>query len=459
METSERVIHVDLEVYKQDECPEYETVSYAWGGENGDNSLSQPVFVGPYWDVLLQTRNCATLLRYLRPGRGLRMVWVDAICINQRDVAERESQVAKMGDIYWQCSRVVTWLGADIVTATAKRFRRRVPLHEIQEHIPEKGYLGQLLQRRYFSRMWIIQELVLAPCSVIPLLDIDFAAGAWTSDSLADALGTEAWQILRRSWLGQMHSVIEFPGKTLNEVFQYTWNSSMQATDPRDKIFGVLGLHQPQSFSRLVPDYSLPFQSAVIGMAAYMLTVQGSYEMLYNAVGLAAKSPYPSWAPNCNKDWARQDDPDISGPDSRTTITFNYVDSGRYTYNPDLQIDLVMGVRSGVLFPHYHSGNAYLSPGLSDNYRSHFSIGIQRLWQPGCSIQPNTGALSLKLFHLMPFWSPPALVSIPGPYVYDFSSEHCILKVFTSSAGLNTIDPGPKPEDSFVYAPLWSQLQ
>ena len=41
-------IHVSLETYSDDSHPEYETVSYIWGGEDGDNSLRRPIFVGDY---------------------------------------------------------------------------------------------------------------------------------------------------------------------------------------------------------------------------------------------------------------------------------------------------------------------------------------------------------------------------------------------------------------------------
>lgn len=46
-------IHITLEVFRRDDCPEYETVSYTWGGEEDDSTPCRPVFVGPHWDVLL----------------------------------------------------------------------------------------------------------------------------------------------------------------------------------------------------------------------------------------------------------------------------------------------------------------------------------------------------------------------------------------------------------------------
>ena len=108
-------IHIMLETYEDDDCPEYETVSYAWGGENNDYTRDKPVYVGEFWDILLQTSNCWNMLQYLRPSRGYRLIWVDAICINQEDTRERSVQVAKMGSIYSHSLRVVIYLGIENV--------------------------------------------------------------------------------------------------------------------------------------------------------------------------------------------------------------------------------------------------------------------------------------------------------------------------------------------------------
>lgn len=65
---------MELETYRHDACPEYETTSYAWSGEDGDSTLSYPIYIGKYWDVPFQTKNCWFMLQYLRPGRGIRIV-------------------------------------------------------------------------------------------------------------------------------------------------------------------------------------------------------------------------------------------------------------------------------------------------------------------------------------------------------------------------------------------------
>jgi len=86
-------VHFSLETYHRDNCPEYETVSHTWGGEDDDYTLCRPAFVGPHWDVLFQSRNCWEMLRFIRPRREILLVWVDAVCINQNDVKERGEQV------------------------------------------------------------------------------------------------------------------------------------------------------------------------------------------------------------------------------------------------------------------------------------------------------------------------------------------------------------------------------
>lgn len=120
------------------------------------------------------------MLRYMRPTRGLRLVWVDAICINQDDIQERDSQVSIMGQIYKGCSRVFVWLGQDLVAQPKGRYPPRHRLEELEistsAHLHVSSTRGkldirQLLKRRYFSRLWVIQELILAPRAILPIGD------------------------------------------------------------------------------------------------------------------------------------------------------------------------------------------------------------------------------------------------------------------------------------------------
>lgn len=59
------------------------------------------------------TINLEVALRYLRYVLEPRVMWTDAVCINQGDIEERGSQVLHMGSVYSGVSRVVAWLGED----------------------------------------------------------------------------------------------------------------------------------------------------------------------------------------------------------------------------------------------------------------------------------------------------------------------------------------------------------
>lgn len=85
------------------------------------------------------------------------------------------------------CSRVIVYLGDDIVTASTP-FPSSWPLHEIESQKDEPVFpeihrlhnlsfgLRELLQRRYFSRVWMIQELLFSERAVIRVGNIDFRA-------------------------------------------------------------------------------------------------------------------------------------------------------------------------------------------------------------------------------------------------------------------------------------------
>ncbi|CAP61566.1 uncharacterized protein PODANS_4_1720, partial [Podospora anserina S mat+] len=155
-------VHLDLEIHSMDNCPEYETASYTWGGEEDDNTKKYPVFVGPYGDVSFQTRN------------WIRLMWIDAICINQEDAVERGSQVDRMGAIYRQCIQVVVYLGPDIawLLPPGQHAKRRTlePIDELRlkrdlNGLPVFGHETVcILCRRFFTRLWVVQEIPLASC-------------------------------------------------------------------------------------------------------------------------------------------------------------------------------------------------------------------------------------------------------------------------------------------------------
>ena len=87
--------------------PSYQALSYVWG----DPSIQHEILVNQQHFPV--THNLHLALRRLRDTSAVRMIWIDALCINQENVDERNQQVRLMGDIYRKASEVLIWLGDD----------------------------------------------------------------------------------------------------------------------------------------------------------------------------------------------------------------------------------------------------------------------------------------------------------------------------------------------------------
>lgn len=91
---------------------QYEALSYVWGTTTADQKIicvDQSLFED---EALYVTRNCLTALKYLRSTTDDRVLWVDAICIDQSCPIDKAKQVPYMGEIFGSAAKVLVWLGA-----------------------------------------------------------------------------------------------------------------------------------------------------------------------------------------------------------------------------------------------------------------------------------------------------------------------------------------------------------
>jgi hypothetical protein len=165
---------------------DFEALSYTWG------SPVDPVniFVGKTgFHTLSVTQNLAEALPYLRHKKHPRVLWIDAICVNQQDLEERSSQVKKMPDVYSRAAKVVVWLGPqsydsaqalecfEIVSCNISvdwRAMKMVPFSAKSKAVWSNSSrplpfsdaqllaISRLLGRSWFERLWIRQEIRLA---------------------------------------------------------------------------------------------------------------------------------------------------------------------------------------------------------------------------------------------------------------------------------------------------------
>lgn len=99
-------MELEMSVHPIDNCPEYEALSYTWGSPD-DKKFA----VSCNGHRLIALRNLSNALHALRLPDRRRIIWIDAVCINQSDDKEKGFQVAMMQDIYSRARRTVVWLG------------------------------------------------------------------------------------------------------------------------------------------------------------------------------------------------------------------------------------------------------------------------------------------------------------------------------------------------------------
>ena len=171
----EDAIECNLDTASLDDNPSYEALSYVWG----DPSL-------PKKPILLQqqtfhvTPSLESALRHLRHEDSERTLWVDAVCLNQKDDAEKSVQVRQMQFIYARTSHLVIWVGeADGDSDLGMELVRQVgeELKEgsywdadladaslIKDLVREKKAFdpkpwvaaNRLLRRDWFERVWVL---------------------------------------------------------------------------------------------------------------------------------------------------------------------------------------------------------------------------------------------------------------------------------------------------------------
>jgi hypothetical protein len=83
-------------------APKFQALSYTWGAKSKDQPLLKVLEGGGFQEISLQVNLNAALRRLRRdiPAEQSRMYWIDALCINQDNIPEKNVQIQKMAMIY-----------------------------------------------------------------------------------------------------------------------------------------------------------------------------------------------------------------------------------------------------------------------------------------------------------------------------------------------------------------------
>lgn len=158
------LLRCELEPVNLQYGPIYEAVSYTWADEDGDDSICRTIECGNEGKLIGITRNCEKALLRLRNLDTDRRLWVDAVCIDQSNVLERNHQVKNMIAIFRSAIRVLVFLGEG--RAVISRLVDYIS-NDTAGLLPLVLDFITLFQSRWFHRVWVLQEIAVAKAVLV----------------------------------------------------------------------------------------------------------------------------------------------------------------------------------------------------------------------------------------------------------------------------------------------------
>lgn len=324
----------------------YTALSYCWG----DPTVTENIIIGDVDTPV--TVNLADALRQLR-AMGVDRIWVDALCINQMDRQEKSLQIRNMKFIYSKADIVYAWLGkeGDGSTFVLSFFESLLEPRGIQVllHVPHNHesseewslsyllgrnntsspiaelpsreligtnrncqrccievafshYLASLLNRPYWKRLWIIQEIsvatrvqVLCGYAKVSLDDL--------KKSIARCQSSPYWQQNNENVYSHLKRIMEFRYLYHNDRIPLckaiTNSKTFLSTDPRDKIFALLGICHDGNELVPTPNYQQDLDLILTNITRALIHKNKCLDVIMiNGQTSTISSTRPSWAPD-----------------------------------------------------------------------------------------------------------------------------------------------------------------
>jgi len=149
------IVHANL-----DDKPRFEAVSYTWADQKGKAEMSRWVNCSGGRRIRITT-NCHAVLRRIRSLGSKRTLWIDMLCIDHNNVDERNHQVNLMSKIYSLADNVLVDVGEED-SASSLVFEQSTRFALNQPSSISLEVLRDFFSRRWFHRMWVLQEIAFA---------------------------------------------------------------------------------------------------------------------------------------------------------------------------------------------------------------------------------------------------------------------------------------------------------
>lgn len=314
----------------------YQALSYCWGSARDSEDITIEQVDGRNISAVIQiSKDLYTALYSLRLPSKPRFLWVDQVCINQADLGERASQVMLMDQIFASATEVIMWLGdADERTKSnmaiirqiadrhdktggstsmcpqrdcsqGNRLRQCRELHDpgSADSIFIRPEHDTIFGRPWFARVWVIQEVWNMPAGISDLERASRVHVQCGTETISWSAILQAQYCLRTNdhairhnsiskiWYKlfhvqrQQHLYHSLPAPRLDILTVLVSALDIQATDPRDKIFALLGFGQETQDLQEVPmsirpDYTKPISQVFSDFTRWWITHHRSLRIL-----------------------------------------------------------------------------------------------------------------------------------------------------------------------------------
>ncbi|KNG90091.1 hypothetical protein ANOM_002111 [Aspergillus nomiae NRRL 13137] len=253
----------------------YDALSYVWG----DPAKSQVIYIED--GEFKVNQNLHSALRRLRDPTFERILWVDAICINQGDDREKERQIQSMGKIYAGANQVVVWLGdeadksSDAMDSIRAKAAGSYGVSEYRNASIDEAACSKLCERPWFRRIWVVQEVGLAGN-----IRILCGSAEINGHAFAMALRRDRNPAVR-AMADNIGQAIFRPQNGISPLKQLSLGELIDgyhthdATLRHDKIYALLGMSSDGlSVKGLLPNYELQWEELFERLMKYVLSAK-----------------------------------------------------------------------------------------------------------------------------------------------------------------------------------------
>jgi hypothetical protein len=336
----------------------YQALSYEWGPRDTSSHIHVQDDEDGGETMIPLTTNLYNALRNLRDADAVqpKLFWIDQISINQHDNVEKGRQVNLMCDIYRNAKRVITYLGPhssdieleyralDLLGRLSHHFKPNYPYfgsgtgifdhaidtsalpvrempHDISEEDVAWPALIHIVYGSWLRRLWMVQENVLCPVTVmlrgtrefewlsvasivilfrLDLIPMQILIDEWTSLGLRGRNSSATKRMLGtwvRRWQYVYSQSSEFELASLLE--NLTSYSLLDCKDPRDRIYALLGISSDIERINIVPNYEVSPQELYLDFSTRIYLKEQDLNLFAvisgNAVGDGIDN-LPSWS-------------------------------------------------------------------------------------------------------------------------------------------------------------------